>query len=184
MERVFKEYKCEICGKPFLSRSISKPKYCSKECKYQAAKARIIASYKNKDRSCVCTHCGKVFQKTGQRQKFCSRHCCMAEYTPTPKKTNYDIASDDVEPYDALAVAIIAQAANDYRQALKDSKIPSKRNAAMHTIRETEGFFKSEWYMCLTSVPPENILKRIRAEVIALDNERMAKQSIHNQQQA
>ena len=61
-----------------------------------------------------------------------------------------------MEPCEALANAIIVQAANDYRLALH-------RKDLVRTF-EVEHFFRSRWFGQLTSVDPEYLLGRLRKE--------------------
>ena len=59
--------------------------------------------------------------------------------------------------YEALAQAIIIQAVNDYRRALKGD--------ARGRCREIERFFRSEWFSVLTKVNPEMLIRKLREEV-------------------
>lgn len=79
-----------------------------------------------------------------------------------------DIAITDVEPYTAIANAIILQACKDYRKYyrlhLRTYRIGDKPNEKME---EVEKFFRSNWYKTLTSVDGEYVMKRIREDVQA-----------------
>ena len=68
-------------------------------------------------------------------------------------------------PYENLANAIIVQAANDYRAALRTLEQNPKYPPALQDKSEVEGFFRSEWYTLLTSVDGETLLRMLREEV-------------------
>lgn len=61
---------------------------------------------------------------------------------------------DDIEPYQNLANAIVAQAAHDYAQAIVDED-----KGAIYTYIQ---FFASDWYKILTTAQPEAMLKQIK----------------------
>lgn len=69
------------------------------------------------------------------------------------------------DPYENLANAIILQAANDYRAALRTLERNSKYPPALQDKSEVERFFRSEWYKLLTSVDGETLLRMLREEV-------------------
>lgn len=67
----------------------------------------------------------------------------------------------------ALANAIVAQAAKDYRAAIRQlKKHPDSQKTAALKL-ECERFFHSRWYSQLTGVDPNYILDRIREEEAA-----------------
>ncbi|MBQ9871013.1 MAG: hypothetical protein IJM27_03700 [Eubacterium sp.] len=68
------------------------------------------------------------------------------------------------EPYENLANSIIAQAAEDYRTAIRDLKKCPYDYRSKDTLREIERFFRSAWYEKLTTVEGEMILERLREE--------------------
>lgn len=70
------------------------------------------------------------------------------------------------DPYEALAGAIVLQAANDYRAALRKLKKNPENQTAMSETMECERFFRSGWYQALTSVDGEYLIGRLRAEII------------------
>ena len=70
------------------------------------------------------------------------------------------------DPYEALANAIVLQAANDYRAALKKIKKNPKNQEVMSEAMECERFFRSGWYQALTSVDGEYLIRKLREEVI------------------
>ena len=74
----------------------------------------------------------------------------MSKKTDRINRCAYDIND---HPYNDLANAIIAQAANDYRVAKK------KRDKS--EIKFITDFFYSGWYSMLTKVDPDYILGRL-----------------------
>lgn len=70
----------------------------------------------------------------------------------------------NLEPEQRLANAIIVQAADDYRTALRCLKINPNHKPSLQTLQEVECFFRSEWYQMLTSVDGEMIMRKIREE--------------------
>ena len=68
-------------------------------------------------------------------------------------------------PYEALANAIVLQAVNDYRVALKKLKKNPNNREALDDALQIERFFKSQWYQVLTSVDGEYLINRLRREV-------------------
>ena len=73
--------------------------------------------------------------------------------------------SDEIEPHQVLANAIIIQAAEDYREALRQLKIHPEDRSAQYQARSIERFFESEWCRRLTKADPLYIRDRIRKEV-------------------
>lgn len=69
-------------------------------------------------------------------------------------------------PYEELAVAIVAQAAKEYRRALKTLKKDPGNQEAKDSITELEAFFHSPRYQELTNVDAEYLIERIRKEVM------------------
>ena len=68
-------------------------------------------------------------------------------------------------PYQDLANAIVAQAAEDYREALLRLRDDPDYERAQWVIKDVERFFHSMYYTLMTKVDPDYILSRIRAEV-------------------
>ena len=60
---------------------------------------------------------------------------------------------------------IILQAVEDYRKARRVRR-RADRVKAERTIREVEEFFLSDWFMQMTNVDGEKILKRLQKEAI------------------
>ncbi len=69
------------------------------------------------------------------------------------------------ELYQDLANAIIVRAADDYRKALKKLKKDKDDIKAKSTKDECERFFLSEWYMMLTNVDGNWLMKMLRKEM-------------------
>lgn len=67
--------------------------------------------------------------------------------------------------YEALANAIVLQAVNDYRAALKKVKKNPNNRTALDEALQIERFFRSQWYQVLTSVDGEYLINRLRREV-------------------
>lgn len=67
--------------------------------------------------------------------------------------------------WEALAQAIILQAAEDYRKALKGLQEEPNSRILLKRKRECERFFHSEWFTVLSKVNPEMILDGIRKEM-------------------
>lgn len=66
--------------------------------------------------------------------------------------------------WEALANAIIEQAAKDYRAARRKLlKDPYSINA-LKTVKEVEVFFRSDWFKVLTPVDDPMILKMLKEE--------------------
>lgn len=66
--------------------------------------------------------------------------------------------------YNALAIAIIEQAAKDFRAAQRKLRKDPYNIIARRTARETEAFFRSDWFKVLTSVNGPAILKQLKEE--------------------
>jgi len=68
-------------------------------------------------------------------------------------------------PEQALCNAIIIQAVKDYRLALKNLKRNPDSYKAKDTKEECERFFRSKYYMGLTDVDGEYLIRRLNEEV-------------------
>ena len=68
--------------------------------------------------------------------------------------------------YQALANAIVIQAAKDYKSAIRTLKKHPKSRSAQAEITNLEKFFRSGWYSMLTDVDGEYLIKRLRKAVI------------------
>ncbi len=69
------------------------------------------------------------------------------------------------DPYERLANAIVLQAVDDYRRALRAVKRnPSNKNAIDEALN-IERFFRSGWYSTLTSIDGEYLILRLQEEI-------------------
>ena len=68
-------------------------------------------------------------------------------------------------PYEKLANAIVVQAANDYRAALRKKKGNPRNSEMLRNVNEIERFFRSGWYQALTTVDGEYLMDKIRQEI-------------------
>ena len=64
--------------------------------------------------------------------------------------------------YQALANAIIIQAAKDYKRVLRVIKKHPGSQAAMDEAKKLERFFHSRWYGVLTEVNPDYLMRQIQ----------------------
>ena len=71
------------------------------------------------------------------------------------------------DPYQNLANAIVAQAAQDYLSALKKLKKNPRNRTAMDEAMQMEKFFHSGWYEILTGVDPDYLIRKLREKVAA-----------------
>lgn len=72
---------------------------------------------------------------------------------------------DYLDPYEALANAIIMQAVKDYRDALRKLKRGRKNTDAECTKAEVERFFRSGLFSALTEIDPEMLIRKLNEEV-------------------
>ena len=68
------------------------------------------------------------------------------------------------DPYENLASAIILQAVKDYRAALRVLNRSPGNHMAMRTVKEVERFFRSGWFMELTELDGEFLIRKIKGE--------------------
>ena len=68
--------------------------------------------------------------------------------------------------YQALANAIIIQAAKDYKRVLRVIKKHPGSQAAMDEAKKLERFFHSRWYGVLTEVNPDYLMRQIQRKAI------------------
>ena len=68
----------------------------------------------------------------------------------------YRLKKDDDDPYRNLANAIVAVAADDYRNALQ--------NDDDDLVKSLERFFYSDWYRLLTNLNPNILLELLHKE--------------------
>lgn len=72
-----------------------------------------------------------------------------------------------IDNYNNLANAIILQAVKDYRKALRTLSINPNNRSAQYERRRIEQFFRSGWFGVLTSIDPEMLIAKLKAEVMA-----------------
>ena len=66
--------------------------------------------------------------------------------------------------YQALANAIVVQAADDYRDARRKLLKDPENKKALKTVDEVERFFRSPWFGSLTTLDGHKILERLKEE--------------------
>ena len=69
------------------------------------------------------------------------------------------------DPYERLANAIVLQAVDDYRKALKAVKRNPNNRSALDEALSVERFFRSGWYSTLTSVDGEYLIRTLQEEI-------------------
>lgn len=67
--------------------------------------------------------------------------------------------------YENLANAIIVQAAEDYRAALKKIKAHPKNRGVINEALRIERFFRSGWYQRLTNVDGEFLIRKLQEDI-------------------
>lgn len=70
-----------------------------------------------------------------------------------------------MEPYQALANAIVELAVKDYKIALKYHYKHPDKNEYAADVAELERFFRSGWYGTLTDLDGEYLMNGVRAMV-------------------
>jgi len=70
-----------------------------------------------------------------------------------------------VSGYEALANAIITQAAKDFRAAYKRMKRFPNDGRAQEEVREITKFFCSQWFEMLSDVDGPTLLKKMKDEI-------------------
>lgn len=70
-----------------------------------------------------------------------------------------------MNPYQALANAIVETAVKDYRTSLKYHFLHPDKQVYADEVAELEAFFRSAWYSMLTSLDGELIMQRVRSMV-------------------
>ena len=69
------------------------------------------------------------------------------------------------DPYENLANAVIAQAAEDYRRLLKRVKKNPANREALDEALQIERFFRSGWYQRLTNVDGEFLICKLQEDI-------------------
>lgn len=71
---------------------------------------------------------------------------------------DYAIGIDRAQdPYTRLAEAIVMRACEDYRHPISEHKKSERASI--------EKFFRSQWFMLLTDLDPEELIRRLREEL-------------------
>lgn len=70
-----------------------------------------------------------------------------------------------MEPYQALANAVVELAVKDYKTALKYHYKHPDKNEYAADVAELERFFRSGWYGTLTDLDGEYLMNGVRAMV-------------------
>lgn len=112
---------------------------------------------------CLCG-CGNTFTAYGFNLKSGNtKSCgCMGKselggvQMKRPSISLYRLKKDDDDPYRNLANAIVAVAADDYRNALQ--------NNDDNLVKSLERFFYSDWYGLLTNLNPSILLELLHKE--------------------
>lgn len=73
MGMAYRTSRCANCGQ-----SVQRKKYCSTECRSEAAKSRANRR-KLSDR--VCTECGRIFKPKSSRHTYCDRYCANSAHS-------------------------------------------------------------------------------------------------------
>ncbi len=165
--------KCKHCGKEY-EQERSTQKYCTITCMYEYHKEKQrkeTEAKRNEPKTAVCVHCGKEFIVKRGNIKFCGEECKeraneirkslkksgTQKPTPTSKQ-------DDVDPWEALANAIVIQAINDYRQSKDVLKYEPYNDIEKGKVKHIEKFFQSEYFKAITNLNPDMLLKKLRSE--------------------
>lgn len=69
-----------------------------------------------------------------------------------------------IDPFEALANAVVVQASNDFRKAVKLLSKGKKNNAAEDLKKECEEFFRSKRFSAFTSLDGEVLLSMLEKE--------------------
>ena len=71
-----------------------------------------------------------------------------------------------MEPYQALANAIVELAVKDYKKALKAHRKHPHNKEYVDEVRSLERFFRSGWYGTLTDLDGEYLINGVRRMVL------------------
>ena len=77
------------------------------------------------------------------------------------KKSN---TSGGLDPYQALANAIVKTAADDYRTVMKRLAKNPENSIARSSAKDLRKFFRSQWYSVLTDIDGEYLLGMLDKE--------------------
>ena len=73
--------------------------------------------------------------------------------------------SENTEPYQNLANAIVLTAVKDYRTALRRLKRKPNNKDAAAERDSIEEFFRSDWFAVLTELDPEYLITELNKEI-------------------
>ncbi len=82
------------------------------------------------------------------------------------KRPDYIRDVETMDGWQALANAIIEQAAKDYRISRQILEMKPKNIAAQNRMAEVTEFFHSKWCRTLTNVNPEMIFRMLQEEAV------------------
>lgn len=74
-----------------------------------------------------------------------------------------------LDPYQALANAVVQNAAEEYRAALKRLDKDPDNVIAKAEVQELKRFFRSQWYEVLTEVDGEYLMEMLEKEYPDVD---------------
>jgi hypothetical protein len=77
--------------------------------------------------------------------------------------------NDGLDPYQALANAVVQNAAEDYRAVLKRLNKDPENVIAKAEVQELKRFFRSQWYEVLTEVDGEYLINMLEKEYPDVD---------------
>ncbi|MDY6334989.1 MAG: hypothetical protein SPL56_09325 [Lachnospiraceae bacterium] len=69
-----------------------------------------------------------------------------------------------MDPYERLANAVVKQAVDDWRLAVKKLKRRKRNQEAQRIKEDAEEFFLSERFLCYTSLDGKMLLQKLREE--------------------
>lgn len=73
-----------------------------------------------------------------------------------------------IDPWQNLANAIVATAADDYRKALRIYRLNPTDKRTLWQIDELERFFRSDWFKMLTTLNGAQLMKDIKNDEMAV----------------
>ena len=89
------------------------------------------------------------------------------------KKSVKDFHKSAADGYTELAIAIVKQAAEDYKSAVRAMRCNPRDNRLQGALAECRRFFRSSWIEVLTGVDGQYILDRLDDELNAGEIESM-----------
>ncbi len=78
--------------------------------------------------------------------------------------------TENFEPWENLANAVIVTAVRDYKRVLVKLKRNPNNKAAGKEKQELEGFFYGSWFEMLTNLDPQYLVKRVQKMVEEKEN--------------